>query len=170
MSSPIRGTPAAIRPEVARLVSRLRARWSTEAALRVFADDLGDVTGDLVAAALILGAAKRGDGLAVILTGLAESVAEDVRSRRQIEADRAKPRNAARIIVAVYVALLAALSLTGSYLIPYGTELGQVLLATLLAAFAGCLAWLRRMLQPPVAPRLLSSDRSTPSSDQRVRR
>ena len=155
INASLRSTPAAIRPEVGRLVARLRARWSTQAALRGFADDLADVTGDLVAAALILGADKRGDGLALILTGLAESVADDVRARRRIEADRAKPRNAARIIIGVYVAMLGVLALSGTYLAPYTTDLGQILLAVLLAGFAGCLAWLKRLSQSPTPPRIL---------------
>ncbi|MCB0908077.1 MAG: type II secretion system F family protein, partial [Nocardioidaceae bacterium] len=50
----LRSTPAAIAPEVTRLVARLRARWPTEDALRAFADELDDATGDLVAANLIL--------------------------------------------------------------------------------------------------------------------
>ena len=155
ITASLRSAPEVIRPEVGRLVARLRARWPTQAALRAFADDLGDVTGDLVAAALILGAEKRGDGLALILTGLAESVADDVRARRQIEADRAKPRNAARIIIAVYVVMLGLLGLSGSYLAPYGTDLGQLLLTVLLLAFAGCLAWMRRLLQTPEPARIL---------------
>ena len=53
----LRSAPDPIRPEVTRLVARLRARWSTEEALRMFADDLDDATGDLVAANLILGPA-----------------------------------------------------------------------------------------------------------------
>ncbi len=61
----LRSTPEPIRPEVTRLAARLRARWSTEDALRAFADDLDDATGDLIAANLILGAARRGAGLAV---------------------------------------------------------------------------------------------------------
>src|SRR3546814_10669284 len=49
-----RSTPSAIRPEVQRLVARLRSRWNTEEAIRAFADELDDATGDLVAANLIL--------------------------------------------------------------------------------------------------------------------
>ena len=49
----LRSTPEAIKPEVSRLVARLRARWSTEDALLKFADELDDATGDLVAAYLI---------------------------------------------------------------------------------------------------------------------
>src|SRR3546814_207546 len=86
-----RSTPSAIRPEVQRLVARLRSRWNTEEAIRAFADELDDATGDLVAANLILAARRRGAGLAPVLESLAESVAADVRARRQIEADRATP-------------------------------------------------------------------------------
>jgi hypothetical protein len=63
----LRSAPDPIRPEVTRLVARLRARWSTEEALRIFADDLDDATGDLVAANLILGARRRGAGVASVL-------------------------------------------------------------------------------------------------------
>ncbi len=66
----LRSTPDPIRPEVTRLVARLRARWSTEEALRMFADDLDDATGDLVAANLILGARRRGAGVASVLESL----------------------------------------------------------------------------------------------------
>ncbi|MEI2811934.1 MAG: hypothetical protein V9F00_17630 [Nocardioides sp.] len=82
-------------------VARLRARWVTEDALRAFADELDDSTGDLVAANLILGARRRGAGLASVLEGLAESVAADVRARRQVEADRAKPRATARWVTLI---------------------------------------------------------------------
>jgi len=59
----LRSTPDPIRPEVTRLVARLRARWSTEEALRMFADDLDDATGDLVAGNLILGARRAAPAL-----------------------------------------------------------------------------------------------------------
>ena len=94
-------------------MSRLRARWATEDALRAFADDLDDATGDVIAANLILGARRRGAGLASVLDGLAESVAADVRARREIEADRAKPRATARWVTIITVSVLAFLALTG---------------------------------------------------------
>ena len=99
-------------------MARLRARWVTEEALRAFADDLDDATGDLVAANLILGARRRGAGLASVLEGLAESVAADVRARRQIEADRAKPRATARWVTLITVGVLVVLALSGSYIDP----------------------------------------------------
>jgi Flp pilus assembly protein TadB len=137
----LRSTPAAIAPEVTRLVARLRARWVTEGALRAFADELDDATGDLVAANLILGARRRGAGLASVLEGLAESVAADVRARRQVEADRAKPRATARWVTLISVGVLVILALSGTYVEPYQSPLGQVVLVALLRPNDPKLVW-----------------------------
>ena len=55
IAASVGSTPPAIAPMVSTLAARLNARWPTDAALRAFADDLDDATGDLVAATLILG-------------------------------------------------------------------------------------------------------------------
>ncbi|MEP7739951.1 type II secretion system F family protein [Nocardioides sp. 31GB23] len=140
-----RSTPSAIRPEVQRLVARLRSRWNTEEAIRSFADELDDATGDLVAANLILAARRRGAGLAQVLESLAESVSADVRARRQIEADRAKPRATARWVTIISVGVLVILAISGTYVEPYRNPLGQVILVTLLAAYVATLVWMKRM-------------------------
>lgn len=151
----LRSTPDAIRPEVGRLVARLRARWSTEAALRAFADDLDDATGDLIAANLILGAKRRGPGLASVLEALAESVSADVRARRQVEADRAKPRTTARWVTIITIGVLAVLAFTGTYVDPYKRPFGQLLLSVLLGAYAAVLIWMRRMAAGKPLPRFI---------------
>jgi len=153
----LRSTPAAINPEVTRLVSRLRARWKTEDALRALADELDDATGDLVAANLILGAQRRGAGLASVLEGLAESVAADVRARRQIEADRAKPRATARWVTLISVGVLVVLAISGTYVEPYRSPLGQVILVLLLAAYVATLVWMKRMAIGRPMPRFLAT-------------
>jgi tight adherence protein B len=153
----LRSAPDAIRPEVSRLVARLRARWSTEEALRVFADDLDDATGDLVAANLILGASRRGAGVASVLESLAESVAADVRARRAIEADRAKPRATARWVTLITIGVLGVLALTGSYITPYSTPLGQMILLLLLGGYVATLVWMRRMAAGKPLPRFIGS-------------
>ena len=140
-----RSTPSAIGPEVQRLVARLRSRWNTEEAIRAFADELDDATGDLVAANLILAARRRGAGLAQVLESLAESVSADVRARRQIEADRAKPRATARWVTIISVGVLVILAISGTYVEPYRSPLGQVILVTLLAAYVATLVWMKRM-------------------------
>lgn len=162
--SSLRSTPEPIRPEVTRLVGRLRARWDTQAALRALADDLDDATGDLIVASLLLGARRRGAGLATVLHALAESVAADVAARREIEADRAKPRTTARLITLITIGALAFLSLSGEYIAPFGTPLGQVLLVVLLSVYGGVLAWMRVMARGRPLPRIFGAHVTAGSS------
>ena len=153
----VRSTPEAIQPEINRLAARLRARWATEAALRALADELDDATGDLIAANLMLAARRRTAGVARVLESLAESVAADVRARREIEADRAKPRSTARWVTIGTVGMLIYLSFTGDFVAPYGTALGQVLLALYLSAYLGALVWMKRMARGRPLPRFIGT-------------
>lgn len=157
----LRSTPAPISSEVRRLVARLRARWETEAALRAFADELDDSTGDLIAANLILGARRRGAGLASVLEGLAESVGADVRARRQVEADRAKPRSTARWVTIISTGVLLVLAISGSYVEPYRSPFGQFLLVVLLSAYVATLIWMRQMANGRPLPRFLADSSQT---------
>ncbi|MGG5258647.1 type II secretion system F family protein [Phycicoccus avicenniae] len=141
----LRSAPEPIRPEVTRLAARLRARWSTEDAIRALAEDLDDATGDVIAANLLLATRRRGAGLASVLEGLAESVAADVRARREVEADRAKPRATARWVTLITVGVLTVLAVTGEYVAPYASGPGQLLLIALLALYVATLLWMRRM-------------------------
>lgn len=154
----LRSTPAPIAPEVTRLVARLGARWVTEDALRAFAAELDDATGDLVAANLILGARRRGAGLASVLEGLAESVASDVRARRAVEADRAKPRATARWVTLISASVLIVLALSGTYVEPYQSPLGQVILVGLLSTYVATLVWMKRMAIGRALPRFLTPE------------
>ena len=135
---------------------RLTARWPTETALRAFADDLGDATGDLAVAALILGHHRRGPGLARALTAVADSVAQEVAMRRRVEADRAKPRATARAVTLITLGVVAVGALNKTYLAPYGTPLGQLVLAGIAVAFVAALAWMRALTLSRPTPRLLA--------------
>ncbi|QLQ17256.1 MAG: type II secretion system F family protein [Micropruina sp.] len=155
LTASVRSTPEALREPVTNLVARLRARWSTEAALMEFADELDDATGDLVVSALIIGSRHRGEGLSRVLTGLAESVAEEVRSRREIEAERDKARGSARLITLLAVGGCAVFAVAGDFLTPYQTPLGQIILAVLVGVFILGLVWLRRMVADEAPARFL---------------
>lgn len=147
--------PEPIRPEVTRLVNRLWSGWDTARALRVFADELDDEIGDFIALNLVLAATNRGPGLAPALDGIAESVAATVRARRQIAADQQKPRSTASIVTMISIAVLAYMFLNGSYIEPYSTPLGQVILLVLGSAYVAILLWMRSMSKPPKTARLM---------------
>lgn len=158
LTATLRSTPDPIKAEVTTLVARLRGRWDTEAALRAFADDLDDAVGDLIAANLILAARRRNRSLAAVLHGVAESVAEEVAARRRLEAGRAKPRGSARLVTGISLTVLVVLALTGDFVAPYGTPVGQVILVFLLSLYAAGLWWMRRMAHGEPLPRFLGAD------------
>jgi Flp pilus assembly protein TadB len=162
ITATVRTCPDAVRAEVAALVARLDARWPTEAAVRAFADDLDDATGDLIAATLILGARRRGPGLSRVLTAVADSVAEEVATRRRVEAERAKPRATARAVTLITLAVVAVGALNGTYLRPYGTPLGQLVLAAIAGGFVAALVWMRSLTLTSPAPRILRKSKGFP--------
>ncbi|MFE2475322.1 MULTISPECIES: type II secretion system F family protein [Streptomyces] len=153
-----RGCPEDITAEVADLVDRLQVGWRPADALRLFGDALNDVTADKVVAALVLSAADRGPGLAQALDDLAESVHEEVARRRAIEADRAKPRTTMRWMTIITLGVAGAGFLIPSYTAPYGTLLGQLVLAALSAGFVGVLALMRQIADHKPVPRFLVAD------------
>ena len=55
--------------------------------------------------------------------------------------------------------VLAVLSFSGQVMAPYGTPLGQALLAVLLTAYAATLVWMRRMSLGEPLPRFLTDAR-----------
>ncbi|WP_336921815.1 type II secretion system F family protein [Aquipuribacter sp. SD81] len=157
--------PAAIRDDVNLLAARINARWPTDRAVRQFADDFDDATADLVAATLVLGAQRRGDGLAAVLDDLAASVAEEVRIRRAIEADRAKPRTTARIVTAVSLTGVA-IGFVSGYFGPFMAGIGQLILVVLLGLFVGCLVWMRAVTAGTPTPRFLTA--TGPTAPERL--
>lgn len=162
-----RTAPTLLDREVGALVARLAARWPTEGALRAFADDLDDGAGDLVVAALVLAARRRGPGLAKVLTAVADSVAEDVAARRRIEAERATPRTTARAVTLITLVVAAVGLFNGAYLAPYGTVTGQAALAIIASGFIGCLLWMRALTLSRPEPRFLSQRRDAEPQEVR---
>lgn len=150
-----RSAPTPIATEVAGLAARLRARTPTPEALRWFADQLNDATADLIVLSLTRAATKRGQGLAAILESLAGSVAHEVSIRRSVEAERAKLRTTTRAVTAITLLVMGGLFATGTYVAPYRTLLGSLVLALLLACYVGALLWMRRLGTPRAPSRLI---------------
>ncbi|GJF30329.1 membrane protein [Kitasatospora sp. NE20-6] len=153
-----RTAPAALEKPVGELAARLQSGWRPEDALSAFADRLSDATADKVCAALILRVSDRGPGLARNLEDLADSVRDEVRQRREIEADRAKPRTTVRWMTGMTLLTVVGGSFDTEYIKPYGSVLGQMVLAMLIGAFAGVLAWMRQLATFRPTPRFLAAD------------
>lgn len=151
-----RSAPTPIAAEVTGLAARLRARTPTSEALRWFADQLADPTADLIVLSLTRAATKRGQGLAAILESLAGSVAHEVSIRRSVEAERAKLRTTTRAVTAITLLVMGGLFATGTYVAPYRTLVGSLVLALLLGCYLGALLWMRRLGAAPVPSRLIT--------------
>lgn len=150
--------PTAIAAEVRLLASRMGPR-GTRAALLGFARDVGDPAADQVVMALILQLRHGGRGLARVLAGLADDVHDQTRMRREIEADRAKPRSNVRVLVLLTLALAVGMIVFAhGFLEPYGTAQGQLALTVVVAVFGAALLWLQRMIRLAPGERLLFED------------
>ncbi|GAA1947440.1 type II secretion system F family protein [Kitasatospora viridis] len=154
-----RTAPAALQGEIDDLAARLQSRWRAEDALRAFADALADATADKVLAALVLRSGDSGPGLSRALADLADSLRDEVRQRRAIEADRSKHRTTIRWLVCIILFVIVVGSFNSRYTAPYSTTQGQLVLFVLALLFVGVIAWMRSMAAFKPLPRLLEADR-----------
>ncbi len=152
----VRQAPALLAPHLRLLTARLDDRWTIQQSLFALADDLDSADADAVLAALALAAQRGGTGASATLAALADNVQDRLRALREIETERAKPRFVVRQVTLITVVVLAlALVFGGSFFEPYGSDLGQVLLAALVTAYLGSLLFLRRMTLPRPRQRIL---------------
>jgi tight adherence protein B len=151
-----RTAPPLIAEEIGTLVARLNNRWETDDALRRFADELDSPDADGVIAALMLAVNRGSNGASLTLQALADSLQSQLRSRRVIEIERAKP-----YVVVRQVTVISLVTLGGVYLLspsffqPYRTPLGQLILGVLLMLYLGSLLLMRRRAQQQTRPRIL---------------
>ncbi|GAB3971268.1 type II secretion system F family protein [Actinoallomurus acanthiterrae] len=157
LTDSLRVAPTPIREPVALLAERLKNRAGTEQALRAFAAELDDPVGDLIATALILAAKRRGPGTRQALTALADAVAQEVRVRREVEAERASLRTTLLVIVISVGALTGLFIASGTLAAPYDTPVGQLVLAGVTGLYAGGLWWMRRLATISTGTRLLQA-------------
>ena len=161
----------AIKPSLNLLVDRLRIREPLPSALMRFADDLDDPSADLIVAALVLNARLRGPGLREVLSALADSAREELDVRRKVAAERRSTRRSVQVVVAITLLMAAGLVLFNpTYMAPYTSFVGQVVLAVVIALYALGLIWLRRLAKIEVPERFLirSSGRPELSGEQRM--
>jgi tight adherence protein B len=157
-------SPVPIRAEVASLAQSLQ-RDRLVPALRQFAAELADPTGDLVVAALVLAAGHEAKRLSELLGSLAGAARDQAAMQLRIEAGRARIRTSTRVVIGVTVVFAAGLVLLNrSYLSPLGTPQGQAVLAVIGLLFGGAFWWLARMGRPAPPERFLALGDSTSRS------
>lgn len=150
--------PAAISHEVATLADRVRARWPLPQALRAFADELSDATADLVVSTLVLAYERRAGNLAALLGALAHSAREEAAMQRRIVADRARIRAGVAVVTVFTLSAFALLVLFNrSFLRPYDSFGGQLVLAVVGAMFSLGFLTLHRLARLPVTERVLTA-------------
>ncbi|WP_275293513.1 type II secretion system F family protein [Amycolatopsis sp. La24] len=162
-----RTAPEPLAVEIETLAVRLRTR-SLESALRAFADQVGDEAADEVALTLILRARTGGRGLVEILAATATALEREAAARRDVEADRAKPRTDVHVILGITAVLLAGLfAFAREFLAPFDDLLGQVVMAGI-GVLLGAACWWMHMLTRTRRPaRLLGLESRTPASARR---
>ncbi|MFC4033631.1 type II secretion system F family protein [Streptomyces polygonati] len=151
-----RAAAPALRPHLASLVDRLRSRTPLPEALQHLADEINDASADVIIAALILNARLRGPGLRDVLGALAKSAREEVDMRQRVLAQRASTRRSVQIVVVVSVGFVLGLAIFNrGFVEPYGTAVGQLVLAVVCGLFAAGFWWLRNLAKIETPDRFL---------------
>jgi Flp pilus assembly protein TadB len=148
--------PAAIRTEVQALSVRAE-RGSLTDALRQFAVDVDDPVADLVVASLVIAAERQAQRLSDLLSQIAVSAREQTAMRLRVETGRARTYASSKALVAITFGLAVVLMVfSPTFMEPYDTATGQLVLIGIGALFAGALWGLVQLGRPASSPRLLS--------------
>jgi Flp pilus assembly protein TadB len=151
-----RTAPALLAEPLSLLIARLNGRWPTREALVGFADDLDSPDADGVVAALILAANRGSTGATSTLSELAESIQAQLRGRREVETERAKPYVVVRQVTVITLVTAAVVALLGrEFFAPYGTPTGQLLLSALVGAYFTSLVVMRHRARTVRRDRIL---------------
>jgi hypothetical protein len=146
----------AIKEPLLRLVDRLHTRMPMPDALRLFAGDLDDASADLIIAALIINSRLRGPGLRDLLGALSRSVREELDMRRKVSAERRSTRRSVQIVIGVSVGMAIGLAfLDRSFLAPYSSPFGQLVLALIACLYGLGIWWLRKLAKFESPQRML---------------
>jgi tight adherence protein B len=151
--------PGDIRPELTALAEALRVGIRLPRALRAFAAEVADPTADMVVNVLLQAAQYQARDIATGLSGIGRAARRQASSRMRVATGRARTRTSTRIVVTVVLASVGILAVFAhSFLTPYGSPLGQLILAVLGGLFAAALVWMIHTGRIPDLPRILTYD------------
>jgi tight adherence protein B len=156
-----RVAPPAIRDEVRALYVRAQ-RGDLSVALDRFADEMDDAIADTVVTALQIAEQRAVSDLGGMLAAVATSTRENVAMQLRINASRARTYRTAQLIAGIVACFVGLMVLTNrSYLTPFGTITGQLVLAGVCAIAAGAVWSLIVLSRPARSDRLLRVGRAT---------
>jgi tight adherence protein B len=152
--------PIPLRPQVTAMATRLANGFALENALRTFAIELDDPAADFLVCALLLAATSRAQRLVDVLSALCDSIREDVSMHLRVDASRASARSSVRTVVLFSVVFAGALAvLARSYLSPFGSPVGQMVLGAVGLLYVVGLGLMVRLVRPRSETRLLDAGR-----------
>lgn len=151
-----RVAPPPIRTEVQALAVRAE-RESLSSALRQFAAEVADPVADLVVAALVIAADRQAHRLVELLSQIAGSAREQAAMRARVETGRARTYASSKALVAITMAVAAGmLVFSPTFMAPYDTAVGQLVLSGVGGLFAAALYGLVVLGRPAEPPRLFA--------------
>jgi Flp pilus assembly protein TadB len=134
-------------------------RLSHESLSRVavdFAEEVDNSLADFVVAVLVTAAEQQVRDVGSVLSQLAECCRDEVKMRTRVWVSRARTRSATRIISVVVTLFVAGLFLLNrSYLAPYGSPTGLVVLTIVIGLFVGALSIMNRLAHFEAPPRFM---------------
>ena len=152
----VAGAPKLLELPLRDLVNRLAVRVPLPEALTRFADEVDDPGADMVVAALSLNARQRAGSLKRVLTTLAANTRSELEVRRKVLNERnSVRRQSQQVAMAILVLAAGQAVLAPSWVAPYGTPLGQAVLAVLASVYLALTLRLQRLSAPEPQPRFL---------------
>jgi hypothetical protein len=137
--------PLVLQSHVKKLASFI-GYGSLEDGIRRFGDDLDNSTADFVVAALVTASQHQARDLGMLLTQIAQCARDESKMRSRIWVGRARTRSAIKIIATVIASFVLGLfAFNRTYLQPYSSIQGQVVLSVILGVFAVSLSLMQSM-------------------------
>jgi len=137
--------PLVLQAHVKKLASFI-GYGSLEDGIRRFGDDLDNSTADFVVAALVTASQHQARDLGMLLTQIAQCARDESKMRSRVWVGRARTRSAIKIIATVISSFVLGLfTFNRTYLQPYSSIQGQVVLSAILGVFAVSLSLMQSM-------------------------
>ena len=137
--------PLVLQAHVKKLASFI-GYGSLEDGIRRFGDDLDNSTADFVVAALVTASQHQARDLGMLLTQIAQCARDESKMRSRVWVGRARTRSAIKIIATVIASFVLGLfTFNRTYLQPYSSIQGQVVLSAILGVFAISLSLMQSM-------------------------